>query len=392
MPYAQFVTQRRLRRIGSEAGAAFLYTPGANTSLMGMTFTRASTALYRDADGVWQSAATNVLRNGHYIGSVLTTLREGAATNLLTYGRDLTNVAWTATDVTVAATTGADGVALSGSRLTATGANGTVIRAAALVHGSAAYAGSFVAKRITGTGNIDITLDNGSTWTTVTLTAAYTQLFKTQTLANSQFGIRLVTSGDVIDVDFCQNETGAVPSSPIGTTTAAVTRAADLWSFGWSRNPEAGTWYVDLIDLNVGATVATAFLLGTASGTNTAFSVYRYTGGKWNGQTTVAAGTSISAVATADSFGDRAELRNVFAVSGGNITATLGQSINGAAEEVAAAGTARAIDAAFSVLPARLYIGTIQTGASPANLAIRSIVYVPGPATSLAAMRVLAGG
>jgi hypothetical protein len=39
------------------------------------------------------------------------------------------------------------------------------------------------------------------------------------------------TSGDVIEVDACQDENGAWPTSPILTTTAAVTRNADVLSY-----------------------------------------------------------------------------------------------------------------------------------------------------------------
>ena len=40
----------------------------------------------------------------------------------------------------------------------------------------------------------------------------------------------MIASGDVIEVDFTQAEIGPVPTSPITTTTAAVSRAADVIS------------------------------------------------------------------------------------------------------------------------------------------------------------------
>jgi len=51
-----------------------------------------------------------------------------------------------------------------------------------------------------------------------------------QTVASGQVGIRMIASGDVIEVDFTQAEIGPIATSPIPTTTAAVSRAADVIS------------------------------------------------------------------------------------------------------------------------------------------------------------------
>ncbi len=83
-----------------------------------------------------------------------------------------------------------------------------------------------------------------------------------------QYRVCLVaTSGDKIAVDFIQFEAGAIPTSPIPTTTAAVTRAADVATITsltpWF-NTTAGTWvveawpssaagYYNVLDANVGA-------------------------------------------------------------------------------------------------------------------------------------------
>lgn len=153
---------------------------------------------------------------------------EEARTNVVLWSRDLTNAAWTKSNVTAALDqVGADGVAASATSLTATAGNGTVLQAITL--GSSARFQSAYVKRLTGTGTINMTMDNGSTWTAITVTSSYTRLtIPTQTLANPTVGFRIVTSGDAIAVDFAQNEnTGAAASSPIPTTTVAVTRAAD---------------------------------------------------------------------------------------------------------------------------------------------------------------------
>ena len=103
-----------------------------------------------------------------------------------------------------------------------------------------------------------------------------------------------------------------------------------------------------------------------------------------------AAGASQSDAAATPAYRDRAELRPFLTVTGGNVTTTLGQSINGAAEVVAAAGTSRALDASYSA-PTRMYIGNFGDGTAPANLAIRSILYVPQANYPQAPFRALAG-
>jgi hypothetical protein len=94
-------------------------------------------------------------------------------------------------------------------------------------------------------------MNNGTTWTAITLTSAY-QAIRIPSVTNSNpvIGFRILTSGDAIAVDFTQLEAGAVRTSPIPTTTAAVTRNADLISktgvSGFIGQTE-GTMYLDFI-------------------------------------------------------------------------------------------------------------------------------------------------
>jgi hypothetical protein len=60
---------------------------------------------------------------------------------------------------------------------------------------------------------------NSSTWTRVSVT--------NETITNPTICIKLATSGDAIDVDYCQSEAGAFITSPIYTGSASVTRAGD---------------------------------------------------------------------------------------------------------------------------------------------------------------------
>lgn len=240
----------------------FINYPGA--SLAPLTFTRASSGTYFNSSGVLQTAATDVARLDWLNStSPLGLLIEEARTNVVLWNRDLTNAAWTASNVTVAKTaTGIDGSANSASTLTATVGNGTVLQAITLAS-SARFQSAWV-KRRTGTGTINMTMDNGSTWTAITVTASWSRLtIPTQTLANPTVGFRIVTSGDAIDVDYVQNENGTFATSSILVTTVAVTRAADVCSILTSAFP---------FNASEGTIVASFDLIGRA-GTQTVIQI-----------------------------------------------------------------------------------------------------------------------
>jgi hypothetical protein len=154
-------------------------------------------------------------------------LVEPAATNLCLYSDDFTNAAWTKSNMTTAKTaTGPDAGANSASTLTATAGNATALQA--ITSGSSARITGFWVKRRTGSGNIDLTQDNGSTWQTMTVTADWTRVELTAaTLANPTVGIRIVTNTDAVDVFGFQHEVGSVLTSTIPTVGSTVTRATD---------------------------------------------------------------------------------------------------------------------------------------------------------------------
>lgn len=161
-------------------------------------------------------------------GNCLGLLVEEARTNLCLYSNDLTQAgSWTASNMTTAKTaTGPDNVANSATTITATAGNATILQA--ITSTSAARVTSVYIKRRTGTGNIDLTQDNGSTWTTQAVTSTWTRFsLSSVTSANPTVGIRIVTSGDAVDVALFSHEVGSFPTSPIRTYGAAATRAAD---------------------------------------------------------------------------------------------------------------------------------------------------------------------
>lgn len=157
---------------------------------------------------------------------------EGPATNVVIHCRDLTNAAWVKTNATaVKDQTGIDRVANSASKLTATAANATALQTITLA--SSARMQSTYIKRVTGSGVIEMTQDNGLTWTAVTVTAGWTRVkIAEQTLANPVVGFRIVTSGDAIALDGVQNEDSrGTPTSVIMTAATALSRGADTPSY-----------------------------------------------------------------------------------------------------------------------------------------------------------------
>lgn len=197
---------------------------GETTPAALLTCTRTgATGTYLDSAGLLTTVAANTLRTGD-----MGLTSEPAATNVVLWNRDLTNAAWTKTNATAAKDqTGIDGAANAASSLTATAGNATCLQAITLAS-SARWQSAFI-KRLTGTGTVEMTTDNGTTWTAVTVTASWARVeIPTQTLANPTVGFRIVTSGDAIAIDYVQNEASAAQaSSPIATTTASVTRPAD---------------------------------------------------------------------------------------------------------------------------------------------------------------------
>ena len=120
------------------------------------------------------------------------------------------------------------------TQLTATANNAIALQASSA--SSQARTTSMWVKRISGTGQIFITMDAAdttdsggtATWTPVTVTGSWTQVrIPSQTLANPIFGIKFATSGDAIAVDGFQVSQGLYPTSPIFTTNATAIRPSD---------------------------------------------------------------------------------------------------------------------------------------------------------------------
>jgi len=149
---------------------------------------------------------------------------------------------WAATNITAALNaTGIDGTANSATTLTAGAANGTILQAVTLASATDVY--GLHVKRVTGSGNIQATLDN-STFTTLSsancvdstgaasniVTGAFVWCWISQAaLTNPIIGLKFATSGDVAVVDNNQLENTGMTyaTSPVFTTYNPQFRALD---------------------------------------------------------------------------------------------------------------------------------------------------------------------
>lgn len=257
-----------LRRGGSGAGRrggfrGFGSSPPPSLYLgAGGTRTRTTEASYltgAPTDGssaflAW--AAINELRienRGDGLGPML--LMEGARTNLALWSRDLTNAAWTAA-VGTCTTTAADEEGPDGGMTATRSQISAASTSRYLTNGvlSGNYAGSEWVKRKRSLGSDVIqaglpqiaTPGSGGAYGPVTLTTAYQRAWGvTDPAAAASFlvcgdgrvGGAFTSRALDIESDLHQFELGAFPSSAIRTTTAAVTRGADLLQYAVGQYP-----------------------------------------------------------------------------------------------------------------------------------------------------------
>jgi hypothetical protein len=222
---------------GMSTGTVFSYT-GDGTSgiyIWGAQAEVGTSATAYKPNGAFAPSNTPLAANPTSNGLLI----EEARTNRLLWNRDATDAAWVKTDVTAAKDqTGIDGVANAASSLTSTADNGTCIQTITLASGS--RTGSVFLKRITGTGNVQVSLD-GSTWSTVDLSdTEWRRIVLSGTVTNPTVGIKLLVSGDAVAMDYGQVEDGAFATSPILTTSASVTRSADFATMPTAQQP---TWF-----------------------------------------------------------------------------------------------------------------------------------------------------
>lgn len=344
--------------------------------------TRGSSARFVGEGGRVQTLPTNQPRDGHWVtsNSVLRrgTYIEGARQNLCATGsaRDLTDADWTPSNCTpLKDQTGVDGVANAASSLEATGANATILQA--ITSASAARITSAYVKRLAGTGTVNMTQDNGATWTAITLTSAWTRVnLAAVTSANPTIGFQIVTSGDKIAVDFVQHELGSWISSPLN---AQESRAADVLQESISFLPtDEFTLYVAFTNgmLNVSGATGFAMEIGDQDIAGSSVNVRTHPSESiWQMVArTTASDQTTSAIggAQAPSIGDFFEIR-IYKPASGDIT--WGVSKNGGTEATTthAPGT---WDATWNL--AKISYGCSGAGTYQGNLVMHAGLVIPG--------------
>ena len=173
----------------------------ANTTQLDprITFARAATGTYYNANTVAKAEENLLLRSQDY------------------------SATWTVTNLTPVTGKTAPDSTSTATEFTAGAANGVLTQSFTAV--AADYTFSVYLRRVTGTGNIDITAHSGGTWVTQSITSSWARYTVTQTLTAGARtpGIRIVTSGDVIEVWGCQIEQRSTATAYTVTTATPIT-------------------------------------------------------------------------------------------------------------------------------------------------------------------------
>lgn len=328
------------------ANVLLRYAPG--NTITGESFSRSTVGRYRNGAGIpVASAAIDVKRDAHIdiydAASTAGLLLEDTRTNIAVSPRDLTNAAWTKTNMTAALNQiGVDGAANSATALTATAGNATCTQVVTLAS-SARSMSAFVFRGV-GSGVVEMTTDGGATWTPITLggVGVYVRVsIPPQTLANPNFGFRIITSGDAIGVDYVSNENGSFPSSPI---SSATTRGADSYSLPYAIPPGEFSAYVKFIELGSLLALGRVFTIASAADATPKFALGS-TGSFYQVAHITSAATVTSVLAAAPAIGNTVELL-VRAFADGSVD--IMQSINGGAATSGAQSAANAFASAWS--------------------------------------------
>ncbi len=380
----------------------------ATTGAQLVTFTRASSGTFTGSDGVLQTAVTDAPRFDHNptTGESLGLLVEEQRTNLLLRSEEFDNASWTktASSVTANVTTAPDGASTADliTEDTATSTHVTTQGSLSFTSGTTYTVSCFV-KRGTGSRNaaialraaafsgaprVNIDLSTGATtltgsggtigaqaypngWWRVSVTATATAT------ATSFVDIGLVSGASTLSYAGdgtsgiylwgAQLEAGAFPTSYIPTTTATVTRAADVASitgtnFSSFYNQTEGTVFADY---GVGGGTQIRYPLAisdnTAGNRITLFN---------SGSTTLNARVSVANVGTNPGS------LSVFAAGASKVALAVAAANNGA---IAASNGGLSTAASPAAMPVvdRAYIGLSHNGAEPLNGSVKRLTYWP---------------
>lgn len=257
--------------MGAECACAAITTPDGGTVFND----RASSAWCIKSDFTHVSCGNNLPRvmTGRLDETWKGIAVESAATNLVSNYRDLTNAAWTKTNMTTSKTaTGPDGVANSATIVTASAGNGTVTQG--VTHGAGNSASSWYIRRRTGTGAVYVTRDNfttqwdvgpylssdwkrvvpsdsigcaGSRWDVTPASRCIVIPEMVTSATNPTIGLKIATNTDAVDVDLVQTEVGTFASTP-----TASSRVLDsvYWSVA-AKTPPAFSFAATIVSAQV---------------------------------------------------------------------------------------------------------------------------------------------
>ena len=367
-----------------------------------ITFTRASTGTYVGSDGLIKTATTNEARFDHNptTGESLGLLVEEARTNVVTWSQDFSQADWTKAASTVVATAVASPIqGVNYQKIEATSANTTVgVTSIAVTAATQQRAVSFFAQAL---GNISrvlvviqgidarinvnlvdgtFTTNAAATGSTVSVSGQrFSVSTPTLTLAT---GVRFflkrtgetdtttattIAIGEGLYLTGAQMEAGAFATSYIPTTTATVTRAADVASITGSN---FSSWYNQTEGTVFGQFLRTAStntqqgrVFSFSDGTNTnAFEIYQTGASNPAAQITATTG---QAQWTPSSFTVGTSIKEVLGYKLNNSNA----SFNGSAE------TLDTVCNIPTVTQAR--IGDRQDGVRSLNGTIQRLTYWP---------------
>ena len=235
------------------------FTTGSLPS--GWSFVRSGNGLYVNASGGLSSAGTNVPRFAFDPTTLqpLGVLMEGQRINYLCHSQTFltstgTNQWADSADFLryTSDNTAPDGTATA-LQASCDVANATCINSLSRTPNANAIGGTFSIwlRRVSGSGSIQLTDNNGTNWTTVAVTSTWTRFQLPHRTTAQQCGVRIVTGGDAIQMWGAQLEDGSGASSYIATTTGQATRTKDALSLTslaamGGFTPTAGTLFVDM--------------------------------------------------------------------------------------------------------------------------------------------------
>ena len=244
---------------GAGMGAACACTAVTGSKGEAMSFVRSTVAeCYSNNGQTLTQCGANLplISSGTAASTQLGIWAEPDRTNLALRSRDLSVAPWARVSMTCTKTaTGMRNDVNGASTCTATAGNGTVLQPITVA--AATRNTSFHLKRRTGTGVVEVTRDNGATWTAVTASLSAVSWRRvaseevpgcaggnciavpamTSGIANPTIGIRIVTSGDAVDVDFVQDEEGETATTPIETAGASGNRTYSIIDLPAAMSP-----------------------------------------------------------------------------------------------------------------------------------------------------------